>query len=199
MRKAIIIFVRKPELGKVKTRLAASAGDEKALEVYKALLQHTYDITMLVDADKYVFYAGEIEKNDLWNAQGYIKRLQSNDDLGGKMKDAFIHLFDDGYDEVVITGSDCFELTTAIINQAFDKLEDNDLVIGPANDGGYYLLGLKRMITSLFENKQWSTETVLADTINDVKALDIGYALLPELSDIDTLEDLNRYQQTLKA
>ncbi len=199
MRKAIIIFVRKPELGKVKTRLAASAGDEKALEVYKALLQHTYDITMPVGADKYVFYAGEIEKNDLWNAQGYIKRLQSNDDLGRKMKDAFIHLFDDGYDQVVITGSDCFELTTAIINQAFDKLEDNELVIGPANDGGYYLLGLKRMITSLFENKQWSTDTVLADTIKDVKALDISYALLPELSDIDTIEDLNRYQQTLKA
>lgn len=189
MKQALIIFVRKPEFGKVKTRLAATAGNEKALSIYKELLQHTFEITSAIDADKFVFYFDKIEKTDLWNAKNFFKRVQPNDDLGGKMKAAFNELFKEGYEKLIIIGSDCFELTTEIIEDAFESLNQNDLVIGPANDGGYYLLGMKKMHGFIFENKQWSTETVYNETMLQLKKNNFSFFVLPTLTDVDTEED----------
>jgi rSAM/selenodomain-associated transferase 1 len=198
MKKAIIIFVRNPELGKVKTRLAKDLGEEKALEVYIELLQHTHDVATKVDCDKFVYYADSINENDLWENDLFQKGLQAGEVLGDRMMLAFIELFQLEYSKLLIIGSDCPELTNFIIDDAFEMLDINDVVVGPSLDGGYYLLGLKKLIPELFTNKQWSTHTVLADTIKDMVRLQKICFFLPELSDIDTLDDLKKYQQIQK-
>lgn len=199
MKKAIIIFVRNPELGKVKTRLAKEIGDKETLQVYIELLQHTHDVTSDLDCDRFVYYADYIDNNDFWEKENFEKRLQEGESLGNRMMVAFFELFQQGYSKVVIVGSDCPELTTFVIDDAFDKLDTTDVVIGPSSDGGYYLLGLTQMIPELFKNKQWSTDTVLADTIKDTVNLRKVCSFLTELSDIDTAYDLRRYQQMLKG
>lgn len=194
MKRALIIFVRKPELGKVKTRLAATMGEEKALEVYVQLLEHTNQISNSVNADKFVFYFNKIEENDLWSSDTFVKKLQSEGDLGEKMCSAFSTLFDEGYKQVVIIGSDCPQLTTEIIEDAFDMLQQNDAVLGPANDGGYYLLGIKKLYAVLFSNIKWSTDQVLSQTLAACDIAGLSNGLLPELRDIDTEADLNSMQ-----
>ena len=198
MKKAIIIFVRNPELGKVKTRLAKELGEEKTLEVYNGLLQHTHDVATKVDCNKFVYYADSINENDLWENDLFQKRLQAGEILGDRMMLAFMELFQLEYSKLLIIGSDCPELTNFIIDDAFEMLDINDVVVGPSLDGGYYLLGLKKLIPELFANKQWSTHTVLADTIKDMVRLQKTCFFLPELSDIDTLDDLQKYQQMQK-
>ena len=194
MKKALIIFVRKPESGKVKTRLAATIGDEKALAVYIQLLEHTNQISKSVFADKFVFYFNEIEQNDIWSSEIFVKKLQREGDLGEKMGGAFSDLFDEGYGQVVIIGSDCPQLTTQIIEDAFDMLLQNDAVLGPADDGGYYLLGIKKLHAELFSEITWSTDKVLSQTIEVCDRAVLTYGLLPVLTDIDTEADLNSMQ-----
>lgn len=198
MKKAIIIFVRNPELGKVKTRLAKEIGDKQTLKVYKELLQHTHNITYDLICDRFVYYADYINNNDLWENENFKKKLQEGETLGNRMIVAFFELFQLGYNSVVIIGSDCPELTPLVIRDAFDQLDKTDVVIGPASDGGYYLLGLTHLIPELFNNKQWSTNSVLADTIKDTINLKKSCSFLSELSDIDTAEDFYRHQEMLK-
>lgn len=102
-----------------------------------------------------------------------------------------------GYEKVAIIGSDCFELTKAIIEEAFALLKNKDVVIGPAKDGGYYLLGMKKLIEPVFENKQWSTESVFNETINDLTENSFSFASLPVLTDVDTEEDWNYTKRIL--
>lgn len=187
--RSLIIFVRRPELGKVKTRLAATVGNEKALAIYEELLMHTFLIAQNVNADKHVFYHEHIVEDDCWSAEGFTKHMQVNADLGGKMQHAFETVLNMGYKNCIIIGSDCFQLTTQLIEDAFTFLEQNDVVIGPANDGGYYLLGMKKMFSFLFTNKEWSTSSVFDDTINDIEKNNLQLAILPELIDVDTEED----------
>ncbi|SIT85418.1 TIGR04282 family arsenosugar biosynthesis glycosyltransferase [Pontibacter indicus] len=187
----LMLFVRNPELGKVKTRLAASVGPETALDIYLHLLRHTRDITQHLPLDKVVYYSEKVEEDDIWPATLYLKKLQHPDgDLGEKMKAAFEAAFAEGYTSVVIIGSDCPQLTPDIINQAFEALKTNEVVIGPALDGGYYLLGMRKLYHDLFQNKRWSTEHVFPDTIADIERLHLRHTLLPYLSDVDELEDL---------
>ena len=195
MKKALIIFVRQPEKGKVKTRLAATLGEDKALAIYIELLKHTQNISAAATADKFVFYTGHIPENDLWSMPGFTKRLQHDFDLGGKMREAFSVLFEEGYGKIVIIGSDCFELSTEIIEKAFIMLNEKEVVIGPASDGGYYLLGMKKLWPFIFENKSWSTENVFQQTICDLKKENIPYGELITLADIDTEEDWNNCKQ----
>ncbi len=189
MKQALIIFVRNPELGKVKTRLAATTGQEKALEIYQELLAHTLTITKDLAVQKFVFYEGAIAKQDMWAENGYYQLLQKHTDLGKKMHDAFETILEKGYKKVVIIGSDCIELTSEIIEESFLRLSHYDVVIGAANDGGYYLLGMKQLQADLFMNKQWSTNEVYEATINDFKKTGLSYYELPVLIDIDTEED----------
>ena len=190
MRQALIIFVRKPELGKVKTRLAAALGNEAALEIYESLLLHTLKITKPVPADKYVFYTGGIELNDIWSEEGFCKFEQTGNDLGERMYHAFGLLFSKGYRNISIIGSDCYDLNTEIIEAAFEKLENNDLVIGPAVDGGFYLLGLKQLDPVLFLKRTWSTNTVYAETIQLAEKLKLSAGNLPVLNDVDEVADV---------
>ncbi len=189
MKDALIVFVRKPELGKVKTRIAATAGNEKALDIYKELLQHTFDITRISGAVKFIYYVDDIEKDDIWNAPGFVKRLQSDNDLGDRMTTAFREVLQEGFSKVLIIGSDCLELTPAIIQQAFASLETAEIVIGPALDGGYYLLGMRKLYSFIFHNKNWSTDSVFKDSVRDMERNGISFAVLPLLNDIDTEED----------
>ena len=197
MKQALIIFVRNPILGKVKTRIAKDLGDEAALEVYKKLLSHTHNISSQSECDRFVFYADYINKVDLWENENYKKRLQSGNDLGERMHNAFEQLFNEGYKQIAIIGSDCHDLTSTIIEEAFDALQNKDSVVGGTFDGGYYLLGMNTMIPEVFTNKQWSTDTVFADTILSITTAGYHYHLLPKLSDVDNAEDCSRYTSLL--
>ncbi|HEX2532764.1 MAG TPA: TIGR04282 family arsenosugar biosynthesis glycosyltransferase, partial [Chitinophagaceae bacterium] len=189
MSPALLLFVRTPERGKVKTRLAAAIGADGALAVYEQLLAHTHAVTRNLAAAKYVFYSEAVAPEDRWN-EGYHKRLQATGDLGQRMHAAFREVFAQGHNRVCIIGSDCFELQVPIIEKAFALLETSDVVVGPARDGGYYLLGLKKEVKELFTGIDWSTEKVRAQTLARVQSLGLTYALLPELTDVDTVDDM---------
>lgn len=193
---ALIIFTRNPELGKCKTRLAKTIGDEAALAIYKYLLMHTADISINIKADKFVFYSDGITKDDLWNTEFFRKKLQYGPDLGARMENAFTELFQLNYEKVIIIGSDLLDLKEKHVNDAFQLLETNDITIGPAKDGGYYLLGMKELQLNVFKNKAWGTSTVFKDTLRDIQ--NTNYALMEELNDIDTFEDIKPYQQLRK-
>ena len=185
----LIIFYRNPKIGKVKTRLAATLGNQKALEIYRKLSWHTKTITEDLNLDKIVFYSDVIDLMDIWPNATFLKAFQEGEDLGEKMKNAFVAGFETGYTSICIIGTDCFELTGEIITQAFEVLKSADAVIGPAGDGGYYLLGMNGP-SDVFQNKNWSTETVLQETIHDFESLGLHYFLLQELKDVDTEDDL---------
>lgn len=189
MKEAIIIFVRNPHLGKVKTRLAATIGDEEALDIYKQLLLHTMQEAGKSDADKFVFYHEQIESDDIWKQNGFKKKLQTGESLGDKMKAAFDEVFSLGYNRVIIIGSDCPQLSSKIINNGFRLLDEHDVVIGPASDGGYYLLGMKKNHGFLFDNKAWSTGSVFDESIKDMQQYHLSTGLLPVLTDVDTEAD----------
>ena len=189
----LIIFVKNPVLGKVKTRLAAGIGEKKALEVYLHLLEITKNVALKSDCTRNVFYSDEIE-NDGWDKDSFNKFEQEGDSLGDRMNNAFEQVFALGAKKAVIIGSDCPELSADIIEKAFEILNEKDVVIGPAKDGGYYLIGMKKLYPVLFEGKKWSTASVLQETINDIIEKDLSYSLLPELSDLDNLDDLKHSQ-----
>ncbi|MEX0313381.1 MAG: TIGR04282 family arsenosugar biosynthesis glycosyltransferase [Allomuricauda sp.] len=184
----LLIFTRNPELGKCKTRLAAKIGDKAALEVYKFLLEHTAMLTKNLNIEKQVYYSENIWKNDVWDNHIYQKRLQVGIDLGARMQSAFEDGFNAGFKKIIIIGSDMYDLSQADLKEAFEKLETHDFVIGPAEDGGYYLLGMTFLKKELFQDKSWGTETVLQDTLEDLKTGDI--CLLPTKNDIDLYEDI---------
>ncbi len=186
----LIIFYRNPELGKVKTRLAATVGDEKALAIYLKLASHTRSIVTEVDCDRIVWYSNFVDTEDNWPNQQFKKEVQQGSDLGSKMEFAFEHAFRQGYSRVCIIGTDCLELTEEIVRDAFGKLKNHDAVLGPALDGGYYLLGIKKVHPEFFTNKIWSTDSVFSKTVEDFKRLNLSYHLLPTLRDVDTADDL---------
>ena len=152
----LIIFTRNPKLGKVKTRLAKTVGNETALEIYKYLLQKTRDISLQVSSDREVYYSVKIRSNDIWDSKNYQKNQQVGEDLGIRMQNAFKNGFDAGYKKVVIIGSDLYDLTSENIEKAFTELDNNDVVLGPAEDGGYYLLGMNLLHSTIFKNKKWT-------------------------------------------
>ena len=188
--RAIIIFVRHAELGKVKTRLAATIGNEKALAIYKLLLMHTYKLIEKNQSIAYVYYAENIIQDDLWKGANVKKKLQVGNDLGGKMANAFQEVLKEGHNKVVIIGSDCYDLTVDLIDHAFEMLGRSEIVIGPAKDGGYYLLGMNAPFKNLFENIEWSTHTVFSKTIDKINQNKYSFSTLPILADVDTEEDI---------
>lgn len=188
----IIIFTRNPELGKVKTRLAKTIGDKSALNIYTFLLNHTKAVTQNLDGDKAVYYTIKIRQNDIWNEAIYQKYQQKGNDLGERMHNAFEDAFLKGYKKVVIIGSDLFHLKSNHIEEAYKQLDKNDIVIGPAEDGGYYLLGMKNLHSQVFKNKKWGTSTVLQDTLQDLKHINVH--LLEELNDIDIYDDIKNIE-----
>ena len=184
----LLIFTRNPELGKCKTRLAATIGDTNALEVYKFLLQHTASITHGLNVHKKVYYSESIWENDVWDEMRYDKRAQKGVNLGERMARAFSEGFNNGFEKIVIIGSDMLDLSQSDIENAFATLEENDFVIGPAEDGGYYLLGMKYFKPQLFKGKQWGKDTVFADSMANLQSEKVS--VLPIKNDIDVYEDI---------
>ncbi|CAM1339064.1 TIGR04282 family arsenosugar biosynthesis glycosyltransferase [Tenacibaculum aestuarii] len=184
----LLIFTRNPELGKVKTRLAKTIGNEAAFDIYKFLLEHTKQVTQNLSCDKAVYYSVKVREHDIWDATLYQKHQQNGNDLGIRMHNAFQQAFSTGYEKVIIIGSDLPDLTSEHINEAFEKLNSNDVVMGPAEDGGYYLLGMKKLHANIFQHKDWGTSTVRKDTLNDLQNESVF--LLETLNDVDVFDDI---------
>lgn len=190
--KGLIVFIKNPVLGKVKTRLAASVGDEEALQIYKLLLDHTKKVATSTHASKYLYYSNFIA-NDNWNPHTFTKRLQSGDDLGARMMKAIEEVLKEK-SKAVIIGSDCPQLSPEILEDAFEALEKFDIVTGPTYDGGYYLIGMKAIHPTLFQNMTWSVRDVFAQTLLRIQRLGLSNEVLEMLSDIDTIEDWKKYK-----
>ena len=197
---ALAILCKTPEKGFVKTRLAASVGDQKALEIYLDLLNITDGETRPFNSSRHLFLASALEdsiekmqstlqQQDLFTDPKTKFIIQQGEDLGQRMSTAFEKLFKN-HQSVVLIGCDLPDLTSALIAKAFDALQNNDLVIGPSCDGGYYLIGLNKSTPDLFEEISWSTEKVLKQTLERAERLLLKVQLLDQLRDIDTLEDL---------
>jgi rSAM/selenodomain-associated transferase 1 len=185
----LIIFAKNLVHGKVKTRLASSIGVDHAFAVYKELLYRTKSIVQNVNADKIVYYSDQVELTDIWDDR-FLKAKQQGLDLGERMRNAFNDSFQRGYSKAVIIGTDCPSLNKHIIQAAFEDLDHKNVVIGPAYDGGYYLLGMKVLYEDLFQNVAWSTKTVFETTITISKHFNLTYSVLPLLHDIDEERDL---------
>jgi uncharacterized protein len=200
--KALLIFIKNPIEGKVKTRLAASIGNKKALEIYLKLQDHTRKISQKYDIDRLLFYSDYIDNNDLWPNEKFQKKLQNQtNDLGFKMYEAFLMALQENYQKLFIIGSDCYELNSEMIAKAYDSLEKQTAVLGPANDGGYYGLGInfsqinnnEALLSELFLDKDWSHDQVYKQAVKVFQKHNIDFSVLPILKDLDTIEDLEKF------
>jgi hypothetical protein len=187
-----MIFLKNPVSGSVKTRLAASIGDARALEIYNKLVEHTVGASLRVDADIQLWYSSFVDQKDRFDGKRLTKRLQQGEDLGARMWVAFQEGFREGYAKVAVIGSDCPDISPGILESAFSRLDKNEVVLGPAEDGGYYLIGMSSRFPFLFQEMTWSTPDVLPETIRRLEERSISYGLLSELNDIDTVEDLEQ-------
>ena len=197
----LLVFARVPALGQVKTRLAAGVGDTAALAIYHELAGITRAAIAEAGVPTTVWLAGTAGPQptaaEAQEWAGLASCSQQTGDLGQRMAMAFAAAFATGAERVAIIGTDCPGLRAAHLAKAFALLSQNDVVLGPATDGGYYLLGLRQPQPELFEHKAWSTATVLADTLADAQRLGCRVALLPELHDVDTADDLASWRAAI--
>lgn len=183
----LIVFVKNIILGKVKTRLAKTIGDVGAFNIYYHLYSITEKESGKMNCDRHIYFSDVIIPSG-WD--GGKKFVQEGDDLGERMKNAFQHGFDQGYNKIVLIGSDLPNITKEIIDSGFDALSEHSIVFGPAHDGGYYLIGMSEMNTTVFENKPWSQSALLDVTLQELSEQQVSISLLESLNDIDTFEDL---------
>ena len=199
MKAGLIVFAREPLPGAVKTRLAASLGDQAAAELYETMLRDVLKgVRPLSDVDTVVYWACEEESLPrLAERYRCRSRRQSSGDLGQRMRVAFEEMFADGCGLCCIIGSDAPDLPPPYIQEAYQLLAtpQTDVVLGPCRDGGYYLLGMRQVWPGLFTGISWSSADVLEQSL--AAALDSGLtaSLLPEWQDIDTVEDLQAFQE----
>ncbi|GAB1855904.1 TIGR04282 family arsenosugar biosynthesis glycosyltransferase [Flavobacteriaceae bacterium MHTCC 0001] len=183
----VIVFVKNIILGKVKTRLAKTIGNQGAFEVYKALVEITEKATAQVNADKHIYFSDVIIE-DKW--KGFEKFVQEGKDLGARMKNAFAKGFKDGYERIVLIGSDLPDIAATHIENGLKTLNTSDTVFGPAVDGGYYLVGQTQIHDCVFDDMPWSEDNLLEITLQKLSASGISFNKLKTLNDIDTFEDL---------
>ena len=191
----LIIFTRYPEPGKTKTRLIPVLGKAGAANLHRLMAQRTIARALSLQKSRRLSVeihhtGGSQQQMEDWLGTDLIYQNQIDGDLGARMTAAFQNSFDSGVDKVAIIGTDCPDLKAEILAQAFDRLSDRDLVLGPAKDGGYYLIGLRRSIPELFDGINWGTSEVFASTRAIAQNLGLNIAVLPILADIDRPEDL---------
>ncbi len=187
---ALGILFRLPEFGKVKTRLASQTGDDIALQAYQAMLYETIrNVQKLKGIDIYGFYDGKIE-GELEFAETICCIPQKGRNLGQRMSNALNHLFKLGYKKTTLIGSDSPDLPLQYIQKAFYKLTTYELVLGPAKDGGYYLIGMSKPLHEIFKGIYFGSKDVLKKTLMKANQADIRVFLLPEWYDIDDLSSL---------
>lgn len=202
---ALIIFIKNPELGKVKTRLAATIGDQNALKVYHFLSNHAKEVALELNADRFLFYSSFIDDSDIWDKEYFIKKLQDpSPDLGQKMFTAFSHLKDQGYQKVMIMGSDCYDINVDILKEGFGQIDSHEVVLGPAFDGGYYAIGFnfnllaeKDLLSDVFLNKTWSHDQVANEAISAIAKHGFSLHQLPTLSDVDVEADIESFRKKI--
>jgi len=190
------IFIKYPEPGKVKTRLAKDIGNKKAADICRQVAELILKNTMPFNHayDRIVFYDPAARQKDFtaWLPEEQFV-LQQGSDVGARMDNAVRVLLDRGAEKVVLTGADIPDLSGRIIESAFQELTRADIVIGPARDGGYYLIGMKSPHPEIFRNIPWSTPRVLEDTLMELRRLRLSVTLIERLSDMDTVEDLQHF------
>ena len=196
----LIIFTRYPETGKAKTRLIPALGAEGAAALHRRMADHTlvqvqalqFQHPLCVEVR---FAGGDRDLMQRWLGTDLMYTVQGEGDLGDRMGRSFQSAFDASVDRAVIIGTDCPDLNATLLDQAFRELQQHDLVLGPASDGGYYLIGLRRLIPQLFIGMEWSTATVLERTLAIAAELNLSVALLPVLSDVDYPADLEIWER----
>ncbi|MCC3428325.1 MAG: TIGR04282 family arsenosugar biosynthesis glycosyltransferase [Microcoleus sp. PH2017_29_MFU_D_A] len=193
----LIVFTRYPEAGKAKTRLIPVLGKTGAANLHRLMAQKAIARALSLQNSRRLSVeihhtSGSQQQMQDWLGTDIIYQNQIDGDLGAKMTAAFQKSFNSGVDKAAIIGTDCPDLKAEIMAQAFDKLSQHDLVLGPATDGGYYLIGLRRSIPELFSGIKWGTSEVFSSTQAIAQNLDLNIAYLPTLADIDLPEDLLR-------
>jgi uncharacterized protein len=196
MKETLIIFTRYPEPGKTKTRMIPVLGREGAANLQRRLTEYTLkqarDFRQLREVEIAVYFTGgniNLMRDWLGNDVNYAAQVEG--DLGVKMRSAFAESFAKNSKRVVIIGTDCPSIDCQILASAFKALEDNELVLGEAADGGYYLIALSKLFAELFVDIKWGTNTVFATTKAIANAINLATAYLPILRDIDRPEDLH--------
>jgi rSAM/selenodomain-associated transferase 1 len=195
---AVIVFARYPRQGRVKTRLSNTLTSEFATGFYKLMAEHSFDICLSLpqeEHDLHFFYdnVNDLESVKNWVDNRFSLHLQVGMNLGDKMKDAFRVIFKNRYEKVIIIGTDCPEITVNLLLKSFEELSYKNIAAGPSIDGGYYLLGMDKFYPFLFDEIEWSSNTVFAETIKRVTENKLSMFILPELIDIDTEEDLKKW------
>jgi rSAM/selenodomain-associated transferase 2/rSAM/selenodomain-associated transferase 1 len=203
-RESLIVFTRFPQPGRAKTRLIPLLGGEGAAQLQREMTEHVLGQVRPLVRDRTIALEVRFEgssKADMRRWLGNVPRFlpQGDGDLGARMNRAANHAFATGAQAVIIIGSDCPQLDASIVARAFDSLRSNRMVIGPAKDGGYYLVGLRGALPTLFEGIAWGTNSVLAASLAKARVAGIEPALLPELSDIDEPADLPLWQSAREA
>ena len=194
-KKHLIIFTRYPQPGKTKTRLIPALGVEGATNLQRQMTEFTLSKVKKFQESAAIsfeirFTGGNLPLMQNWLGTELNYLLQGEGDLGKRMENSFFSAFNKGAQEVVIIGIDCPNLSAEVLAQAFEKINNCDLLLGPAVDGGYYLIGLKRAIGELFINIDWGTAKVLQQTVDIAQQLNLSVGYLPTLADVDRPEDL---------
>lgn len=191
-RNALIIIAKYPEAGFVKTRLNGFMPDDKILELYKYLLEQTiHKLRGIPGIDTYIAYAPEHAK-EYFSQFGTGLICLSPGDLGLNMSHSFNMVFQKGYQMAALVGADIPDLSASIILNAFDLLSGTDLVYGPAEDGGYYLVGMRKLIKEVFENVPWSSDTTLSKSLEQAGKAGHSVRFTETLRDIDKIEDVKK-------
>lgn len=191
----LIIFSRYPEAGKTKTRMIPALGAAGAAQLQREMTEHTLKTARQLQQSRDIsvevhFAGGNLQLMSEWLGKNVVCLPQTSGDLGQKMRSALARAFQSHSDRVVIIGIDCPDIDLIILNRAFDTLKQHNLVLGGAEDGGYYLIGLNSLIPDLFVNIDWGTDRVLNQTQTIVDRLKIDTRYLPTLRDVDRPEDL---------
>ncbi len=199
----IILFVKYPEYGKVKTRLAKTIGPRRAMEFYRRCVADTIALLCRIGHDVVIAFEPADRKDDAvcWLGDAFWYIPQRGDDLGEKMLNAFRDVFNEGYSRAVLVGSDIPDMPENVFGEAFSALSGNDLVIGPASDGGYFLIGFRddSLAPELFRDIPWSTDAVLMYTLEVVRKEKMTHHILPGWHDIDLPEDLWDFLERCRA
>lgn len=198
MKKKLLLFTRYPVAGRTKTRLIPTLGAKGAADLQRQLTERTLrtaaDLAGSLSLTLEIRHAGgSSELMQQWLGPDRIYREQGAGDLGEKMNRAFMEAFADGFHQVMIIGADCPDLSPAILATGYQKLAAHDLVLGPAADGGYYLVGLTNPWPELFSHRSWGTNLLLTETIIAARELSLKLYLLEELADVDRPEDLKYF------
>jgi uncharacterized protein len=204
LKQHLIIFTRYPEPGKTKTRLIPALGDFGAANLQKQMTEYT--IFQVKDLQKTTaisfevrFAGGNLQLMQDWLGLSLVYKSQGEGDLGERMRRSLFDAFQSGMEQVIIIGTDCPGVNSQLLASAFEQLRTFNIVLGPALDGGYYLIGLRHLIPELFANIDWGTHQVLQQTVDIAQKLGLSHIYLPLLSDVDHPEDLPIWEQTVKS